>query len=352
MTDTLRAAEPRPAAEVAVQVVDTDIHPAPRSPLEIMDHMPEPWRSQDWPKRLFTSTSGDSVALYTAPNKAQRVDARGLDGGPPGSDPAFTARQLFDEAGVDLGILIPLSAPRPMANQEHELAAAAAMNNWLAAREIERWAGHPRFRQVMVNPYQRAPLGQPHYHPVYAAAARNNLHVAIHVNRGAGMALLTPVGYLSYFWEHHCLYPLLFASHLLSMIAEGVFEKLPALKIVFIEGGFSWLVPLLWRLDRHWQELRSEVPNLKRRPSEYVRDHIRFTSQPVEEPVDPKQLDRVLDLLDAEHILMFATDYPHWDGDYLPQQLFRRSPGHVRHRILAGNALELYGLPATRPASR
>jgi len=45
---------------------------------------------------------------------------------------------------------------------------------------------------------------------------------------------------------------------------------------------------------------------------------------------------------------MFATDYPHWDFD-APQQM-QRFPEEARRRILCENALEWYGLPATRIA--
>ena len=44
-----------------------------------------------------------------------------------------------------------------------------------------------------------------------------------------------------------------------SLVAEGVFEAFPTLKIVLIEGGFVWLPSLAWRLDKHWKRLKAEV---------------------------------------------------------------------------------------------
>ena len=51
-----------------------------------------------------------------------------------------------------------------------------------------------------------------------------------------------------------------------------------------IEGGFAWLPALVWRLDRTVERMRGEVPHLKRKPSEYIREHIWVTTQPMEEP--------------------------------------------------------------------
>lgn len=364
------AERPDSIKEVAVNIVDTDIHPAPSSPEVLRSYVPEPWRSRQWSDMVFDAVGSP---IYEAPNKAQRRDSYSPAGGPPCSDPVFTEKQLFEDAAVDYAILFPLTV-RPMANPDHEAAVCAATNAWLAdtwlsrfnghgryfgtlrvcstdaqlaADEIERWAGHPNFIQVMMNPYTDAPIGQARYYPVYEAATRHGLPVALHVNRSPGMRLLTPVGAASYFIEHHTLYPLMYAAHLTSLIFEGVFEKFPSLRVSLVEGGFSWVVPLAWRLDNHWRQLRSEVPHVKRPPSEYIREHVRFSSQPVEEPAELGHLHKMFEWMGAERLLMFATDYPHWDYDD-PHQI--RIPKQMRRRIMAENALEWYGLSPTRRA--
>ena len=81
-----------------------------------------------------------------------------------------------------------------------------------------------------------------------------------------------------------------------------------------IEAGFGWAPSLSWRLDKSFERLHSEVPHLKRKPSEYIRDHIFWTTQPME---DPERRDHLFDVIDwiGWDKLLFATDYPHWDFD-------------------------------------
>ncbi len=83
-----------------------------------------------------------------------------------------------------------------------------------------------------------------------------------------------------------------FESQLLSFLAEGVFQKFTALKLVLIESGFTWLPNLLWRTSKGWRGMRAETPWIDRPPAEIVREHVRVTLQPVDAPKgDAKTLD-------------------------------------------------------------
>jgi predicted TIM-barrel fold metal-dependent hydrolase len=363
---------PESANQVPIEVVDCDIHVNPRTGTELASYLPEPWVGRGFRELLYGGGMLGTSVIFAPPNDGRRLDAF-TDAGPPGSDPEVTGRQLFDEAGVDIAIIVPLTE-KSATHPEHEAAMAAATNTWiantwlkdynghgrykgtirvstdpdLAVAEIERWGDHPHFVQVMLNPYVGGAFGLPHYRPVYEAAIRHDLAVCTHVTlQRPGPALLTTLGAPSYFLENHVQFALLYAAHLTSMLCEGIFEDYPDLRFTFSEGGYSWVLPLLWRLDRHWKELKEETPGLQRLPSEYVRDQVSFTRQPVEEPSHPKHLARVIEWLGPK-TLEFSTDYPHWDGDYNTRQGFVGVSPEARSQILAGNAIEKYRLSPTR----
>jgi uncharacterized protein len=106
---------------------------------------------------------------------------------------------------------------------------------------------------------------------------------------------------------------------------------------------------ILWRLDEDYRALRKETPWLKRLPSEYAHDHIRISTQPLEQPRSPAALWPALEDIGAQDMLMFASDYPHWDFED-PKRL--RIPASWRDRVLDSNARHTYTrLPVRRASS-
>jgi len=212
-----------------------------------------------------------------------------------------------------------------------------------AAEEIRRIGGHPDMVQVIVSSGSQRPYGDPVYWPMFHAAAEMGLPVAAHLGGQGGVnANPTGTGPPSFFWEAHALLCETGMGHVASLIAHGVFEKLPTLRFVLIECGVAWLPAILWRLDADWKALRKETPWLDRLPSEVAREHIRLTTQPLEQPKDIRHLWSALEAIDGERTLLFATDYPHWDFDD-PERV--RIPAAWRDRVLRENARELYRLP-------
>ena len=79
-------------------------------------------------------------------------------------------------------------------------------------------------------------------------------------------------------------------GHFVSILCHGIFERFPGTRVAMVEGGLVPFVGFLWRLDTNWKGCRSEIPWCRRRPSEYVWEHVRFATQPLEAPDDPGQL--------------------------------------------------------------
>ena len=130
-----------------------------------------------------------------------------------------------------------------------------------------------------------------------------------------------------------------------SLVSEGVFEHLPNLRVALVEGGFAWLPSLSWRLDKHYKRLREEVPHLKMLPSEYIRQNIWVTTQPIEEPEHPEDLIATCEWIGWDRI-MFSTDYPHWDQDD-PRYAFKvKVPEKEKRMLYRDNALSFYNLAA------
>jgi predicted TIM-barrel fold metal-dependent hydrolase len=130
---------------------------------------------------------------------------------------------------------------------------------------------------------------------------------------------------------------------LTSMVLEGVFERVSSLRFVVVEAGFAWLPSLAWRLDKHHARLREETPHLTRAPSDYLRQHVWFTTQPMEEPENPKHLNDIIDWIGWDRVL-FASDYPHWDFDDPVQALPIRLDEPRRRGFFLENARTLYGV--------
>jgi predicted TIM-barrel fold metal-dependent hydrolase len=128
---------------------------------------------------------------------------------------------------------------------------------------------------------------------------------------------------------------------LLSFVAEGVFVKFPGLKVVLIESGVTWLPSLMWRFTKDWRGVRPEVPWVKEPPAAIIREHVRLTIQPLDGPPDAADVERIVEQLGSDDMLLFATDYPHWqfDGDdVLPPGL----PARLHEKIMIDNPLATY----------
>jgi uncharacterized protein len=361
---------------VATGAIDCDVHNLFRDGLrDLAPYLDDAWRKKfridekiGWADGLPGMEFKIPTVNYVVPGGTMRIDATPPDGGPPASDPQYMVKDLIERyqmGGVILtggNILSIGGMPEP----EAAAAIASAYNEWLAdvwlsadpryrgsilvgprdpalaVEEIRKWGNHPRMCQVFVPDFDGAVIGRRHYWPILEAAEHYGLPVALHSGgQASGHNTTMMPSAPSYFSEFHVLLPQLPQAGLTSLVFEGCFERFPKLQVVLIEAGFSWLVNSLWRMDKDWKALRHEVPWVKHEPSEYVRQHVRVSTQPIDEPADPRHMEMMLELMHGDELLMFSTDYPHWDADD-PVEAMKSFPPDIRRKIMYDNPREFY----------
>lgn len=213
----------------------------------------------------------------------------------------------------------------------------------LAAKEIAHWGRHPGFVQVFLPVRAQHLYGNRNYWPILEAAVQNDLVVCLHFGGASGYPS-TPSGWPSWYIEEYAGMAQVFQSQLINFIVEGVFAQFPTLRIVMAEGGWTWLPSLMWRLDKEWKGLRFEIPWVKVPPSDLIRQHVRFTLQPMDAPPDPSLLTQTLEQLESEELLLFSTDYPHWHFEDSASALPSALSDSQRRKIMGENARHFYRL--------
>jgi predicted TIM-barrel fold metal-dependent hydrolase len=342
--------------------IDCDVHPAMPGVTALLPYLNDYWRDQIGNRHIDQLPFQLSSYPANSPLSA-RPDWHLAAGEKPGPEPIRA--HVLDRFGLGLAICNPLHGVVALFNNDMAAALCAAVNDWVArelldaesrlrasillpvpdvdlcVREIERLAPDKRFVQVLFLAMGEAPLGRRSNWPIFAACEKHGLAVGIHAGSTYRHAP-TYAGWPSYRVEDYVAQSGAFETQLLSLIAEGVFQKHPRLKVVMIESGLTWLPHFLWRTAKTWRGTRPEVPWLDRSPAEIVHEHVRFTLQPVDAPrAKPEVLARTLEHIGSDDVLLFSTDYPHWqfDGeDVLPAGL-----GQAKIRkMLVDNALDAY----------
>ena len=132
--------------------------------------------------------------------------------------------------------------------------------------------------------------------------------------------------------------------HMTNWLCNGLPERFPKLKTVWVESGLAWVPFLMQRLDNEWMMRSSEVPLLKRKPSDYMRE-MYYSTQPMEMVNNREALELTFKMINAETQLMYSSDYPHWDMD-LPSTIYDLPflTEQAKRNILGGNAKRAFNL--------
>jgi predicted TIM-barrel fold metal-dependent hydrolase len=284
-------------------------------------------------------------------------------------DPA--ERLKAQEAGsVDAEILYATpalwDAIRFIEDPELKLACVRAYNDWIAefcshspdrliglakvpttsaedaAAELRRCANELKLRGAVLDawPSGSAVGGNPADDVFWEAANETGLPISMHFTVG-GVVESLPTGGIA-----PGMRPPM-ADSVLPMVAAGVFDRFPNVKLVLAHGDASWAI--------HWLEF-NDIYYLRHRhlsqyalqdegalPSQYIRRHVWFTFHQDRPAV------RNRNNLGNAH-LMWASHFPYDDSSWPDdrQHAVRttaEAPPEVRAGMMATNAARLYRLP-------
>jgi len=347
---------------VPTSLIDCDIHNAVPSVQALFPYLPEYWREYI-SQSAFKGPIDTSYPVGAA--TSARPDSTLPAGAPAGSDLEVLRVHTLDAWNAEYGLLNCAYALESLHSPYAAATLATAINEWqiehwlakeprlraslvvpsqypdLAVKEIDRVGHHSGFVQIFLPVHSLAPYGTRQWFPVYEAAVRHDLVIGLHFGGTPGNPP-TASGWPSYYAEEYANQAQLFQSQVMSLIVEGVFEQFPALRVALIESGFTWMPSLMWRLDKEWRGIRREIPWVKRLPSDYIRAHIRMTTQPVDAPSEPDHLLQIIDQLGSDEMLMFSTDYPHLHDDLRQDAFPLNLPEPLRTKVISGNARAFY----------
>ena len=299
---------------------------------------------------------------------------RYVDGCPPASYDAGARLKLYDDWGVDAGIVFPTIGILPFISDDLGLLSAmmTAYNRWqsdfasdgdgriipiatlnlrdrdAAIAELDRCidAG---FKGVFLPPEPvdgRLP-GDPWFDPLWERCAEAGLPLCFHVvvrftgsgvpfeswlQAGAGMLFGFSLGSTAQ------LIPAI--AH---MTLSGVFDRIPDLKIVAVEAGCGWAPYLMDRLDEKHHIMGGLNPSpTEHKPSDYLRTNVWYVAEPEE-----RTIGAVLDLVGEDRVL-WGSDYPHIDSSMEAPVQIRASVAGLsaerQRRVLGENAVALFNL--------
>ncbi len=364
-------------------IVDVDAHHfEDQSWGEIVPHI-EPGPVRDWAE-LLTKRQGIALGGGPIPIQVGNQTAGGrVQLGPAPVDESSSVhpevqRLLFsmDMIGIDYSILFPtpLLTLGLQPSPDVEVQLSTAYTRWLiqdvlpgadrvkllvylpfndpdaSLRVVREFGDLPNVHGFMVTSVRFAAVHSNVYAALYAELQERGLPLAFHAAYNwteSSLALLDK------FISVHALgFTFSNMIHLTNIVVNGIPERFPGLKLIWIESGLAWVPFLMQRLDNEFLKRTSEAPLLTRLPSDYMRE-MYYATQPLERAVRPNQvktLEAAFELMDGENTLLYSSDYPHWDWD--PPSAIYDLPflsEEAKRKILGGNAIKLLGIEPSTP---
>lgn len=349
-------------------IVDCDIHPMVDDVRHVLPYMPQAWRRHFEVRGMRVYARARD--RYNHPNITYRADAISPAGGPAGSDIEYMLKTHIEPFGIASALLLPQQPYGVTAWGDPEPACAfySASNDYFyehwvpfddrmslavtvsphdpqaAAAEVRRYAGQTGVVGIQLLLLDTM-LGSYTLDPIYEAAVENDLPIVVHQSGSEGCyygSQGVAGGVPRSYGERHVVLTQVGAANIVDVIVNGTLDRFPGLKFVMVEWGFSWLSHLLPRMDLQWQRDPAAAPRIRKLPSEYVREAFTFSTQPLDETDSPAELAALFETPGLESMLLFSSDYPHYDADD-PAFVMGRIPESMRPRVCYQNAVATFG---------
>lgn len=212
----------------------------------------------------------------------------------------------------------------------------------LAAEEIHRLADEKDMLNVHISAGMNGLLGEAKFEPIYEAAAEEGLAIDYHpTNTNQPWSGQWGGPHLQNSMEAAAAYNQMHFSHVPSLIFNGIPEKYPDLVHIFLEQGITWIPGVVARMDKNYERRQHMFPHLKKKPSEYFRENFFFGTQPIEDPANPATIAKIIEIIDGKNMLMYTSDFPHYDFDYPSMLTIPGIDRETEAAIFGGNALEV-----------
>lgn len=186
------------------------------------------------------------------------------------------------------------------------------------------------------------PLNNPALDPFYAALCELDMALAVHVGWSSpSLSTLYDTVYDSLVMP----FTVTLFTGLLHLMAGGVLDRFPALRVAFLEAGCQWIPFLLERME-HYYDVgvgRGRWPyRAKKRPMEYIETgNVYFGFE-----VDDRLLPYVISMI-GDDKLLYASDIPHGDREWESvMKLMARGDlsDDSKRKLLVENARRYYRL--------
>lgn len=256
----------------------------------------------------------------------------------PGSYDGGARAKVLEEEGIEHALLYPSLHLIQGDVEDPEVAAATChgYNEWIAdmcrdgrgrlsavgiiplqspeaaAREVEHIA-KLGLKGACFRPerYNGLALYDERLKPFWERIAGNGLFASVHGSFGALMPSFATGRYDNLFFSHMICHPFEQMAAVLDIVAGGVLERHPRLRVAFLESGLGWLEYWLDRLDGHFESMHQHVPWMKRKPSELFREQCFISIESDEAHHLPR-----LREMGVDGCVFWGADYPHYDCTY------------------------------------